>query len=62
MPKPIAGADVLAKQLLDLGVDSISIYSNMVTINFEKEDFEKINSQVEELIVNVFRFYDEQAV
>jgi len=57
-----SGADVLAKQLLDLGVDSISIYSNMVTINFEKEDFEKINSQVEELIVNVFRFYDEQAV
>ena len=57
-----SGADVLAKQPLDLGVDSISIYSNMVTINFEKEDFEKINSQVEELIVNVFRFYDEQAV
>lgn len=55
------GADVLAKRLLDIGVESVSIYSNVVTVNCEIEVYSKIESQISHTIENLFRFYGEDA-
>lgn len=56
-----SGADVLAKKLLDAGVESVSIYSNVVTVNCEPEVFSRIEKQVDKIIANLFRFYGEDA-
>lgn len=50
-------ADVIAKKLLDLGVESVSIYSNAITVNCEPEVFEKIQSDIASAIENLFRHY-----
>lgn len=58
---PNSGADVLAKRLIDAGVESVSIYSNVVTVNCEPEVFSKIESQIDGILVNLFRFYGDDA-
>ena len=58
---PNNGADVLAKRLLELDVESVSIYSNVVTVNCEPEIFSKIESKGDETTQNLFRFYGEDA-
>jgi hypothetical protein len=56
------GADVLAKHILGLGVNSVSIYSNVITINCDSDKFKTIESKVEEVFSNLFRFYGDQAL
>lgn len=58
---PNNGADVLAKRLLNLGVESVSIYSNVVTVNCEMEVFSKIEDEVKSTLENLFRFYGDEA-
>lgn len=52
---------VLAKRLLDFGVESVSIYSNVVTVNCDAKVFAKIENQVKETIENLFNFYGDDA-
>lgn len=54
---PNNAADVLAHKLLDLGVESVSIYSNMVTVHCEPEVYTKIDTKVLHAIEGLFRFY-----
>lgn len=54
-------SSVLAHRLLELGVESVSIYSNVVTINCDATLFSKIEARVSETIENLFRFYGEDA-
>lgn len=58
---PKSGADVLAKRLLDIGVESVAIYSNVVTVNCEPEVYSRIEKQVDNIIANLFRFYGDDA-
>lgn len=56
-----SGADVLAKSLLGLGVDSVSIYSNVVTISCDYDRFQNLKQKIEDSLLNLFRFYGENA-
>ena len=56
------GAAVLAKLLLEQGVETISIYSNVVTITCDSDKFSKIRASVENIMSNLFRFYGDEAV
>jgi len=58
---PNNGAAVLAARLLALNIDSVSIYSNVVTVTCEPEVFSKIKTDVDEILENLFRFYGENA-
>ena len=50
-------SQVLAKRLLDAGVEEVSIYSNVVTITCEKEIFSKIQSKIDKIIEDLFIYY-----
>lgn len=54
-------AEVLAQRLLEMGVETVSVYSNIVTINCEPEIFGKLEKQISETIENLFRFYGDNA-
>lgn len=54
-------AFVCAKRLLELGVDSVSIYSNTVTINCSTELFSKIEKNITATLENLFRYYGDDA-
>ncbi len=55
------GSSVLAKRLLDFGVESVSIYSNVVTINCDAAIFSKIENKIVAAIENLFNFYGDDA-
>lgn len=54
-------SSVLAKRILDFGVESVSIYSNIVTVNCDPSLFAKIENQITETIENLFNFYGDAA-
>ena len=57
-----SGSDILAKNLLGLGVESVSIYSSVVTINCAPSIFSENEKEIEELLTTLYRFYEVPAV
>lgn len=54
---PNNAAKVLAKKLLELGVEKVSVYSNVVTITCDEGKFDSLQSQIESELEGLFRFY-----
>lgn len=50
-------ANLLSKKVLDLGVESVSIYSNVVTVKCDSSKFSSIKTNLEETMQTLFRFY-----
>ncbi len=51
--------DVLAGKLFDLGASSVTIYSNIVTVEADPEGWDELEPQVLDLIENMFIYYRE---
>ncbi|MGH9023364.1 MAG: hypothetical protein ACRDV9_09755, partial [Acidimicrobiia bacterium] len=54
--------DRLARELFALGVESVTIYSSVVTVVAAPHLWRDIESQVEETLVNLFVYYPESRV
>ncbi|MFN8015496.1 MAG: hypothetical protein U0R17_02665 [Acidimicrobiia bacterium] len=50
-------SQVLAKRLFDIGVQEVSVYSNVVTITCENDVFNKIQNKIEKIIEDLFIYY-----
>lgn len=57
VPEDNDPANILSRKLLELGANSVSIYSNVVTIKCDQAKFSSIKNDVEETMQSLFRFY-----
>jgi Scaffold protein Nfu/NifU N terminal len=51
--------DVLASKLFDLGASSVTVYSNIVTVEADPDGWDELEPQVVDLIENLFIHYRE---
>ena len=57
VPQDNDPANILSRRLLELGAETVAIYSNVVTITCDPTKFSSIKSDVEETMQTLFRFY-----
>ncbi|MFZ4585246.1 MAG: hypothetical protein ACOYNI_08465 [Acidimicrobiia bacterium] len=53
--------DVLARRLFDLGATSVTVYSNVVTVEMPAAKWDGAEAQVDATVANLFRFYGDDA-
>jgi len=54
-------ADVIARRLFDLGATSVTVYSNVVTVEMTPSAWSEAGSKVLEALEYLFRYYGEGA-
>jgi hypothetical protein len=57
-PRP---PDVLARRLFDLGATSVTVYSNVVTVEAPEDRWAELEPKVEETIRHLFGYYGDDA-
>ncbi len=53
--------DVLSRRLFDLGATSVTVYSNVVTVEMPASEWAGAEPQVNGVLANLFRFYGDGA-
>jgi hypothetical protein len=53
--------DVLAARLLDEGATSVTVYSNVVTVEAAEDTWAKLESRARYLVEHLFEYYGEDA-
>jgi hypothetical protein len=53
--------EILARRILTLGATSVSVYSNIVTVECSPEIFSNIEPKIIDVMENLFRYYGDRA-